>query len=190
VMAYRFDAAKGTIVPANTPFFQEPPTNAPWHVNFHPSGKFAYATNETTSVLTVFSFSEPEGTLRLIQTVSSVPDGVKTYGPGNGPAEVRVDGAGKFLYVSNRGHDSIGVFAIDHAKGTLSLVEHVPAGGKNPRSMTFDPTGNYLLAGNGASNNLVAFKVDSKTGHLTSTEQVLDVPEPASIVFAPAKAAH
>ncbi len=190
VMAYRFDAAKGTIAPTSSPFYQETPANAPWHVNFHPSGKFAYATNETTSVLTAFSFSEPDGTLRLIQTISSVPEGVKTFGAGNGPAEVRVDRAGKFLYVSNRGHDSIGVFAIDHAKGTLSLVEHVPTGGKNPRSMTFDPTGNYLLAGNGTSNNLVAFKVDSRTGRLTSTGQVLDVPEPAAIVFVPAKAAR
>ncbi len=190
VMAYRFDASKGTIAPTSQPFFQEDAASAPWHVTFHPSGKFAYATNETISKLTVFTFSEADGTLQLIQTVPSVPDGVTQKGAGIGPAEVRVDKAGKFLYVSNRGHDSIGVFAIDHAKGTLSLVEDVPTGGKIPRSITFDPTGNYLLAGNGASNNLTAFKVDAKTGRLTSTGQVLDVPEPASIVFVETKAAH
>lgn len=190
VMAYRFDAAKGAIAPASQPFYQEDAASAPWHVTFHPSGKFAYATNETISKLTVFTFSEPEGKLQLIQTVPSTPGGVTQKGPGIGPAEVRVDKAGRFLYVSNRGHDSIAVFAIDHTKGTLSLIQDVPSGGKIPRSITFDPTGNYLLAGNGASNNLTAFQVDSKTGHLTSTGQLLDVPEPASIVFVPARAAH
>jgi 6-phosphogluconolactonase len=185
VMIYRFDAAKSTIVPGNPPFFQEGPATAPWHIALHPDGKFAYVTNEISSTLTAFEFSEREGTLRELQTIPTVPEGY----PMNEPAEVRVDKAGKFLYVTNRGHDSVGIFKIDPAKGTLTLVEYVPTGGKTPRAMTFDPTGSYLFVGNQFSNTLVVFKVDSRTGHLTSTGQVLDVLEPTCIVFVPVKPA-
>jgi 6-phosphogluconolactonase len=186
VMVYRFDVAKGTIVPNNPPSFKEKPADAPWHIALHPNGKFAYVTNEIPSTMTALAFSEADGTLRELQTLSTVPEGVE----GNEPSEIRVDKQGKFLYVANRGQDNIGIFAIDQAKGTLTLVEYVPTGGKTPRNIAFDPSGGFMLVGNQFSNTLVAFKVDSKTGHLTSTGQVLDTQEPTSIVFVPVKAAH
>ena len=153
----------------------------------HPNGKFAYVTNEIPSTVTAFSFNETDGTLHEIETIPTVTGEVDK----NEPSEIKIDKAGKFLYiVANRGRDDIAIFAaIDQAKGTLKLVEYVPTGGKTPRNIAFDPTGSFMLVGNQFSNTLVAFKVDSKTGHLTSTGQSLETQEPTSIVFVPAKAA-
>lgn len=184
VMIYRFDAAKGTLVAAKPPSFTAPPGHAPRHVVFHPNGKTAYVVNELSSTLTVFAFSSADATLRQLQDVRTTP---AEFSGDNSLAEVLVDKEGKFVYASNRGHDSVAVFAIDPSKDTVSLVEHVPAGGKTPWSIALDPTGSFLFAGNRASSNLAVFRVDSKTGRLTSTGQVLDVPEPTSIVFVPVR---
>src|SRR6202043_750344 len=98
----------------------------------------------------------------------------------NTAAEVRVSPSGKFLYASNRGHDSIAVFAIDPRTGELRPVEYVPSQGKTPNSFSFDPTGSFLFVGNVSSDNVVGFHVDAKTGRLTPTGQVLSVKVPAS----------
>jgi 6-phosphogluconolactonase len=100
-------------------------------------------------------------------------------------AEVVVDNTGSFVYTSNRGPDTVTVFAIDQASGTVSAVQRVPTGGMTPRNIALDPTGSFLFAGNQASNTLAVFRVDATTGRLTSTGQVLEVPEPTSIVFVP-----
>ncbi len=185
VMVYHFDAAKGTITPNDPPSFKEKPANAPWHIVLHPNGKFAYVTNEIPSTVTAFSFDESDGTLHEIETIPTVTGDVDK----NEPSEIKIDKAGKFLYIANRGRDDIAIFAIDQNKGTLKLVEYIPTGGKTPRNIAFDPTGNFMLVGNQFSNTLVAFKVDSKTGHLTSTGQSLDCQEPTSIVFVAARSA-
>jgi len=114
--------------------------------------------------------------------VPTMPD--EFSGPHSG-AEVVVDRKGTFVYTSNRGPDTVTVFAIDQATGTVSAVQHVPTGGETPRNIALDPTGSFLFAGNQASNNLAVFRVDATTGRLTSTGQVHDVPEPTAIVFVP-----
>jgi 6-phosphogluconolactonase len=184
VMVYRFDAARGMLTPSNPPSFKTPPSRAPRHVVFHPNGKFAYVVNELAGSLTAFAFSAADATLRELQTVSTTPQG---FTGGNTGAEVVIDKDGRFVYTSNRGPETIGVFAIDSANGTVSLVEHTPTGGKTPRNIALDPTGSFMFAGNQASNNLAVFRVDAKTGRLTSTGQLYDVPEPTSIVFVPVK---
>ena len=151
---------------------------------FHPNGKAAYVVNELSSTLTVFAFSSADATLRQLQDVRTTP---AEFSGDNSLAEVLVDEAGTFVYVSNRGHDSVAVYAIDPSKNTVSLVEHVASGGKTPWNIALDPTGSFLFAANRASSNLAVFRVDAKTGRLTSTGEVFDVPEPTCIVFAPAQ---
>jgi 6-phosphogluconolactonase len=182
VMIYRFDAAKRTLLPATPPSVATPPGYAPRHVAFHPNGKAAYVVNELSSTLTVFAFSSADATLRQLQDVRTTP---AEFPGDNSLAEVLVDKVGMFVYVSNRGHDSVAVYAIDPSKNTVSLVEHVPSGGKTPWNIALDPTGSFLFAANRASGNLAVFRVDAKTGRLTATGKVFDVPEPTCIVFAP-----
>jgi 6-phosphogluconolactonase len=117
-----------------------------------------------------------------LQTVTTVP---KDFSGRNDTAEIAVHPNGKFLYASNRGHESIAVFAIHATKGTLTLVSNVPTGGKEPRHFAIDPGGNYLLAENQLSNNIVVFKIDLATGGLTPTGDVIDVPSPVDLAFLP-----
>jgi 6-phosphogluconolactonase len=132
----------------------------------------------------VFAFSSADATLHELQDVRTTP---AEFSGNNSLAEVLVDKAGKFVYVSNRGHDSVAVYAIDPSTDTVSLVEHVSTGGKTPWNIALDPTGSFLFAANRMSSNLAVFGVDAKTGRLTSTGKVLDVPEPTCIVFVPAQ---
>ncbi len=180
VLAYRFDAARGSLTP-NEPAFAKADAGAgPRHLAFHPNGKFAYVINEMHSTVTVFSYDAAGGTLRSQQTLSTLPPGFKGE---NDDAEVQVHPSGKFLYASNRGHDSIAVFAIDPVKGTLTPVEDIPTRGKTPRSFEIDPTGSLLFAANQKSNNIVVFRIDAGTGRLTATGQVLEVESPVCVKF-------
>ncbi|MGA2329542.1 MAG: lactonase family protein [Bryobacteraceae bacterium] len=184
LMVYRLDAAKGALAPNDPPFAAVKPGSGPRHFTFHPSGKFAYVINELASTVTVFSYDAARGALSELQTVSTLPQG---FTGSSTTAEVQVDAAGKFLYGSNRGHDSIAVFAIDPAKGTLTPVEYVPTQGKTPRNFRIDPTGSYLFAANRSSGSVVIFRRDAKTGRLTPTGKVLEVASPACVKFVPAK---
>ena len=121
--------------------------------------------------------------MKRIQEITTLPPG---FTGTSATAQLQTDRAGKFLYASNRGADSIAVFAIDPAKGTLTPVEHVSTQGKTPRDFSLDPTGGYLFAGNQNSDTVVLFRVDAQTGRLTPTGQTLEqVPEPACVVFVP-----
>ena len=131
------------------------------------------------STVTAFSYDAAHGTLREQQTISTLP---KDFKGKNDTAEIEVHPNGKFLYGSNRGHDSIAVFAIG-PKGMLKAVEYVSTEGKTPRSFAIDPTGSYLFAANQGSNKIVVFRIDSKTGHLRPTDEVLEVPSPVCIKF-------
>lgn len=182
LFVYRFDPAKGSLVANDPPFASVHPGAGPRHFTFHPGGKFAYAINEMQSSVTAFAWDGDEGALRELQTVSTLPPDFK----GNSDsAEVRVDPSGQFLYGSNRGHDSIAVFAIDRARGTLRPVMHASSGGKTPRNFVIDPSGAYLLAANQDSNNIVVFRRDAKTGRLTPTGQAVQVDSPVCIRFMP-----
>lgn len=180
VITYRFDVAKGALTP-NEPAFAKAEAGAgPRHFAFHPNGKFAYVINEMHSTITVFAYDAAGGTLRSLQAVSTLP---RDYPGPNDDAEVQVHPSGKFLYASNRGHDSIAVFAIDPNKGTLTPVEDVPTGGKTPRSFEIDPTGSFLFVANQKSDNIVVFRIDAGTGRLTPTGKVLEVAAPVCLKF-------
>lgn len=181
LLVFRFDSAKGTLAANDPPFAQLHPRARPRHFDFHPNYKFLYVLEEAASKVDGFSYDAASGTLRQIATISTLPEGLNGD---NTTAEIKMHPDGKFLYSSNRGHDSIAVFAIDPATGMPRFLESVPTGGKKPRNFEIAPGGSYLLAANQNSNNIVIFKIDPQTGHLTPTGQVLEVPSPACIKFA------
>jgi 6-phosphogluconolactonase len=158
------------------------PGTGPRHAVFSSGERFLYVLGELKSTVTVFAHDGEK--FRSIQVIPTLPAG---FSGRNDAAEIAVRPDGKFLYTSNRGHDSIAVFAIDPAKGTLTFVAHVPTGGKEPRHFAIDPTGKYLLAENQLSNNIVVFKIDPATGGLTPTGQVAEVPSPVDITFVAAE---
>jgi len=178
---YRLDGASGTLTEVR-PFAAVPPGGGARHLAFAPSGRFAYVANEMGSAVTVFAYSPGDGEMRTVQTVSTLPPGF-TPGPINTAAEVAVHPSGKFLYVSERGPDTIAAFTVDQASGKLTPAGHYSSGGKTPRFFTLDPAGRFLLAGNQNSANVVLFQVNQETGTLTPTGQELSLVSPVCIVF-------
>lgn len=184
LMIYRFDARKGTLT-ANEPAFEKSNAGAgPRHFAFEPGGRFAYVINEMQSSMTALAYDARKGSFKHLGTVSTLP---KDFTGKNSGAEVEVDPAGRFVYGSNRGHDSIAVFAIDSGKGTLTAVDHTPTQGKVPRGFGIDPTGAYLFAGNQNSDTVVLFRRDAQTGKLTPAGPVLKIPSPVCVKFAAAR---
>jgi 6-phosphogluconolactonase len=184
VLVYRFDAAKGSLTANEPPFVRVNPGAGPRHFAFHPGGKFAYVINEIQSTITAFTWDAGGGILKEIQTISTLPAG---FSGRNDTADVHVHPTGKFVYGSNRGHDSIAVFAVDPVNGTLTPIEHVPTQGKVPRNFGIDPTGTILIAANQNSNNLVVFRIDAKTGKLSPTGQSLELSRPVCVQFVPVR---
>ncbi len=180
VLVYKFDAAKGTITPNTPPFAAIAPGSGPRHFAFHPSGKFAYVISEMGNTVTAFSYNAARGVLTSLQTISTLPQG---FSGTSYCAEVVVHPSGKFLYGSNRGHNSITAFAIDPAKGTLTTIGQTPTGGKWPRNFNIDPTGAYLFAANEQSNDIFLFHIDSATGKLKPTGKKIEVSKPVCIKF-------
>jgi len=180
LLIYRFDAANGSLTPSDPAYAKLAPGAGPRHVAFSPSGKFAYVVDELDSTVTAFGYDAETGTLQTVQTIKTIPNDFPGH---NGDAEIKVSPSGKFLYASNRGHDSIAVFAIDAAKGTLTSIEYVSTEGKTPRNFEIDPTGNLLFAADQESNKIVIFRIDPNTGRLTPTGKVLDVPSPVCVKF-------
>jgi 6-phosphogluconolactonase len=183
VMIYRFDVTAGTLAPADPPWASVSPGAGPRHFAFHPGGKFAYVINELQSTVTAFAYDPERGSLDDLQTVSTLPSDFKDN---NSTAEVLVHPSGNFLYGSNRGHNSIAVFAIDARTGWLSPVEKESTRGSTPRNFGIDPTGRYLLAANQASDAIVVFRIDKATGALTATGQEIEVPSPVCVRMAAA----
>jgi len=183
LLVYKYDAARGSLIPNQPPYAKLDPGVGPRHFALAPSGKFAFVVAEMGSSVTAFSIDLKAGTLKPLQTVSTLP---KDFKGENDDAEIHIHPNGKFLYASNRGHDSIAVFAIDPAKGTLTQIEDVPTQGEIPRSFELDPTGNFLFAENQKTDNIVIFRVDQKTGKLSPTGQKIEVPSPVDVKFLPA----
>lgn len=154
----------------------------PRHAAFSPSGKFFYVASELNSTVTAYSYSARDGTLHQLQTVSTLP---KDFSGANEVAEIAVHPSGRFLYISNRGRDSLAVFSIDPRKGTLTPLADIATQGKTPRNFAFDPSGKFLLAANQNSDSIVVFKIDAETGGLSLTGQSLEVPSPVDVVFLP-----
>jgi 6-phosphogluconolactonase len=184
IKIYRVDAAKGTFAPNDPPFASVKPGLGPRHFTFGRGAKFAYVVCEMGSSVAVFAYDPGKGALTPLQTVSNLPADFK--GEDNS-AEIGVGRSGKFLYASNRGHDSITVYSIDPAKGTLTTVQNVPTQGNIPRNFAIDPTGKYLIAANQKSDQMVVFSIDQADGKLKPTGQVVDVGAPVSILFVPAQ---
>ena len=180
IFAYRLDPAQATLTANDPPFVTVAPGSGPRHFAFHPNGKFAYSVNEMKSSVTAFSYDRKNGALTNLQTVSNLP---QDFSGTDNSAEIDVDSAGKFLYASNRGHDSITIYKIDLHKGTLATVDRVPTQGKTPRGFKIDPTGGYLLAANQDSGSIVVFKRNPATGRLTPTGQTVNVGSPVCIQF-------
>jgi 6-phosphogluconolactonase len=168
----------GKLSANETPFVSLQPGSGPRHFAFHPAGRYAYVINEMNSTVTALAYDAAGGILEPIQTESTLPDG---FEGNNSTAEVQVHPTGKFLYGSNRGHDSIVVFAIDSDTGKLAYVENESTGGRTPRNFGLDPTGTCLLAANQNSNTVVVFRIDPRTGALEPTGHTADVPTPVCV---------
>lgn len=184
VLIYHFDAANGTLTANQPPFAKLKPGSGPRHIAFHPKGKFVFVVSELSSTATALRYDAKKGSLKEIGSASTLPP---NFSGRNDVAEVGVHSNGKFLYVSNRGNDSIAVLSIDGSTGALTPSGGVPTGGKEPRHFTIDPSGKYLLAENQLSNNIVIFKIDAATGGLTPTGQIVEVPSPVDLTFVPAE---
>ena len=180
VFVYQFDPTTGTLKPHAPPAVKLAPGAGPRHFAFHPNGQFAYVINELDSTVTAFAFDAKKGTLAKLCTVSTLPVDFKGF---NTTAEVQVHPSGKFLYGSNRGHDSLAIFTIDGKSGKPTPAGHQPTGGKTPRNFGIDPTGRYILAANQNSNNVVVFQIDQATGRLKPTGHSITVSSPVCVKF-------
>jgi 6-phosphogluconolactonase len=183
VLVYRFDAERGTLSANDPPGAALTPGSGPRHIVFAPSGRWLYAINELTSTITAFGWDRDRGVLTSGPTVSTVPS---AFTGANTTAELAAHPSGRFVYGSNRGHDSIAVFSADPGTGALSAVGHVPTGGRTPRNFALDPQGRWLVAANQDSSSLVVYRVDEKTGALDRIGDPAVVTLPVCVLFVPA----
>ncbi|MBA4137369.1 MAG: 3-carboxymuconate cyclase [Opitutus sp.] len=179
ILVYALDAATATLTPAGQ--FATAPGAGPRHSKISDDGRFLYALNELSATIETFSRDLSSGALARVQTIATLPD---DFEDPNTSAEIRLHPNGRFLYASNRGHDSIAVFSRDAATGRLSLLEHVPSGGGHPRNFALSPAGDWLVCANRDSDNLVSFRVDSVTGRLIATGHSARVPQAICVLFA------
>jgi len=183
IFVYRFDAAGGRLEPNDPVAVALEPGSGPRHLAWHPSGKYLYAINELRSTITAFSYDPGRGAAASFQTVTTLPDG---FTGKNKAAEIVVSPDGRFLYASNRGDDSIALFAIDAASGALAPAGHVASGGRTPRHFAIDPSGRWLLVANQDSDSIVVFRLDAATGRPEQPGRPLALSNPVCILFAPA----
>jgi 6-phosphogluconolactonase len=182
VLVYRYEGAAGKLTPNDPPFAKLAPGAGPRHFAFHPGGKFAYVINEISSTVTALAYDAAKGQLSELQTISTLPEGSTAK---NSTAEVVVHPSGKFLYGSNRGHNSIAVFAIDTATGKLTAAGHQGEGIQTPRNFTIEPGGRVLLVANQAGDSLLTFRIGPQTGALTPTGYRAEVGSPVCIRMLP-----
>jgi 6-phosphogluconolactonase len=180
IMIYDFDSRNGKLTANKEPWAQTKPGAGPRHLAFHNNGRWAYGINELNSTMSVFDYDGAQGTLRTTQTISTLP---ANFSGKNSCAELQVSPSGRFLYGSNRGHNSIVVFSIDQTTGKLTFVEHVPTQGKTPRNFAIDPAGRFLLAANQNSDSVVSFRIDPASGKLAMTGHVVEIPTPVCVTL-------
>ena len=182
IMIYRLDLTQGKLIPNDMPWAQVKAGAGPRHFDFHQTSRYAYVINEIDSTLTAFAYDGTKGTLRELQTVSTLPEDFKGT---SHCADLHVSPSGKFVYGSNRGHDSIVIFAIDEDTGKLTYIGHELTQGKTPRNFAIDPTGAFLLAANQSTDTIVTFHIHPQTGKLTPTGHVTRVPMPVCLKLLP-----
>jgi len=180
LFVYRFDPKSGSLAPGDPPFMKVTPGSGPRHLTFHPSGRFVYLLNEMACSINAYAWDPMKGTLAELQTISTLP---ASFIEANASAEIEVHPDGRFLYATNRGHDSIAVFAIDAVTGRLTLVEHVASHGRSPRNFEFDPSGRWLIVTNHASDNAMVFRIDEASGRLAPVGEPVSVPSPFGVRF-------
>jgi 6-phosphogluconolactonase len=179
LLVYPFDASHGTLGEARV--IKTEAGAGPRHLIFSANGKLVYVINELSSTVTAYSYEARDGAMNPVQTISTLASGFKGA---NTAGEVALHPSGKFLYASNRGDEnSIAVFAVDPAKGTLTFVERVPTAGKTPRHFGIDPSGEWLLVANQDSNTIVTFRIDGKSGRLASSGPVIEINSPTMVDF-------
>jgi 6-phosphogluconolactonase len=182
--SYRFDSTDGKLTPNDPPFTKLAPGAGPRHTIFSSNGKFLYVLCEINSTVTVLSYDAAKGSLHELQVVPMLPG---DFHGRNDAAEIALHPNGKWLFASNRGHDSIAVFAVDPAAGALRPAGEFPTGGKEPRNFAIDPTGRFLLAENQNSNSIVVFRINPETGALSQVSIAEGVPSPVCLSFYPAR---
>jgi 6-phosphogluconolactonase len=178
LLVYRFDAKSGSLLPNTPPSVAIAPGAGPRHFAFHSNNRLAFVINELDSTITSLRWDGDAGTFAVIGTISTLPAGAKA----STTAEIQVHSSGRFVYGSNRGHDSIAVFSVND-DGSLKLVEIESTRGRTPRNFTIDPTGRWLLAGNQESSSIAVFAIDQTTGALTPVGEPVAAPTPVSILF-------
>jgi 6-phosphogluconolactonase len=178
VYSYRFDAGAPSITPCATPYVNTHAGAGPRRVQMSPDGKFLYVDHETDSEVGVYAIDGCA--LKEIQVIGTLPPGFKDR---NTTAEIIIADDGRHLYVANRGHDSVAIFAVDAKTGMLTHLENVPSGGRTPRNIRFDPSGNWFFAANENGGNVTEFKVDKKSGHLTATGVTGAIDTPGGMYF-------
>lgn len=155
------------------------PGTGPRHVAFHPNNRFAYVFGELSSDVIAFSYNSENGTLSPIQTISSIPKDHESF---NGGAAIRVSSDGRFVYASNRGHDSIAIYKVDE-DGLLSLVDYTPTEGQTPRDFNLDPSEKFVVVGHQDSDNLSLFERNAEDGSLTLLQKDVHAPEVICVQF-------
>ncbi|AMV19345.1 lactonase family protein [Planctomyces sp. SH-PL14] len=183
LLVYRLDADRGTLTPNEPPSTSTVAGGGPRHFAFHPNGKFAYTNLEMSLEVTALLYHPQAGVLAGIQTLSTVPEG--TDRQGNSTAEVQVHPSGKFVYVSNRGHNTIAMFKVDPKSGMLTAIGHQSTEGRIPRNFGIDPSGKFLLAANQDSDDVVSFRIDAEKGTLTPVGSKVKVSAPVCVKFFP-----
>jgi len=178
LVAYRFDGARGTLTPYEKATVRLAPGAGPRHFAFDPQGRFVYVLNELDATVTALSYDAAGPSFTELQSLSTLPADFKGE---NTTAEVVVRPDGRFLYASNRGHDSIAIFAIDPATGKLTAAGHRSTLGKTPRNFAIDPTGTFLLAANQGSDQVVVFRIDPAGGGLEPVGAPVRVPKPVCV---------
>lgn len=182
VLVYRFDAGTGRLTPNDPPGVKIAPGSGPRHFAAHPTLPLAWSLNELLSTITTLNYDATQGVLTPSTTVSTLPAG---HSGNNSTAEIFVHPNGRYLYASNRGHDSIAGFAIDQKSGELTLLQHQPIDGKTPRSFALDPSGRWLLAAGQNSNTVTVFRIEAGTGRLAQAGAPFAVPRPVCLIFRP-----
>ena len=180
ILIYQVDADGKGMRPGEPSFALMPPGGGPRHVTFHPSGRWMYSNNELTSAVTVFDLDSSTGVTRSKQTISTLPTGKFE---GNSTAEILVHPNGRFLYCSNRGHDSIASFSIDQSNGELTATGHASSGGNVPRNFGITPDGRFIVAANQRSDDVAVLKIDAETGTLSQTGNSIKVPHCICVRF-------
>lgn len=181
VMVYDFDARRGTLTPNAQASVSLKPGAGPRHLTFDRAGRHVYVLNELDSTVTAFARVRGSGALRELKTYPMLPADFKGENTG---ADIHLTPDGRFLYCSNRGHDSIALFRVDARTGALDAAGHTPTGGKTPRNFAVDPTGRFLLVANQRSDNVVTFRIDPSTGALEATGHTTEIPSPVCLKLA------